>query len=1137
MISQVIFVLTIMAAILLLSTEITSLPPPLPTAACPKTCGNVSIPFPFGTTPNCSLDHSFLVECDRNSKPFLNAGPAEILGITLDGLMRIKSSVATDCYDRLGSQVNSTTSELSLSKFTISGKLNKFMAVGCDIHALLQGSHRVSVGCASWCGGISSVVNGTCWGMNGCCWTSIPKGVSDLLVDIRSFRNRTKVNTCGYAFVVEEGAYEFVPTDLGSLGHGKSLPVVVEWFVGNVSCREARESGPGFACRANHSDCRDSEIGVGYICECLGGFEGNPYLADGCRDINECVAFQPCEGPCENLEGSYSCSCPEGFQGDGKKDGTGCYPHLNDSPRIINGPPLFIIYIALGFIIPAVVASLWIFRSSKENKSDRFRRDLFIRNGGDILKNTKQVQETVSVFTAQDIQTATNNCDRNNKVSKEAGANETYTGTLESGDQVTIEIQKLGDGEAEAFIARIVALSQIDSYYSVKLVGCCLETNDPMVIYEGITTTTKTLKDHILDDDLARTLSWRVRLRIAMETADVLEELHPVIHGRLSSSRILLLDDHNMKLCDFAITWPEVQTEESDDVYSFGVVLVELLIGEDLNLVQNFVESVRGDNLVRILDSRLEACGEVEVEMLMRVGKLADKCLVCSSHRMTLTMKEVAAELMDLQIKNFVEDEETETSSMEMCCSMDYNDVSIDSDWLFIDSDWFEKDREENPNLDDGGSGRRAGTGEGLNLRHRKPSFEAQKAGQAQRIFNTLFFSRRGPKPFLNAGPAEILGITLDGLMRIKSSVAADCYDRSGSRLYSTTSELSLSKFTISGKLNKFMAVGCDIHALVRGSHGWNQMSVGCASWCSGINSVVNGTCRGPTGRSKENKSARLKRDLFIRNGGDILKNMQQVHKTVSVFTAQDIQTATNNYDCNNKLYKEAGANETYKGTLESGPTNHPMVVYEGNTTTAKTLKDHIRDDDLARVLSWSVRLRIASKMARVLADLHHVSPSFPSPVIHGRVSSSAILLLRDYEVKLCDFVWPEHFVESVRGDVLVRILDSHFEACGEVERLMQVGKLAEKCLACSSMGTPTMEEVTAKLLNLIGPEKTRLMLLQVFDVETKTSSTEMEDDVEFTDGFLADGGAGSNLRRRKRPLKAQKAGPAQRFEESQSQY
>lgn len=52
-------------------------------------------------------------------------------------------------------------------------------------------------------------------------------------------------------------------------------------------------------------------------------------------DVNECES-NPCNehGICTNTPGSYSCSCGDGYSGDGRKDGRGCIAVNSQFPVI-----------------------------------------------------------------------------------------------------------------------------------------------------------------------------------------------------------------------------------------------------------------------------------------------------------------------------------------------------------------------------------------------------------------------------------------------------------------------------------------------------------------------------------------------------------------------------------------------------------------------------------------------------------------------------------------------------------------------------------------------------------------------------------------------------------------------------------
>lgn len=241
----------------------------------------------------------------------------------------------------------------------------------------------------------------------------------------------------------------------------------------------------------------------------------------------------------------------------------------------------------------------------------------------------------------------------------------------------------MDQNQIDQFINEVVILTQINHRNVVKLFGCCLETEVPMLVYEFISN--GTLHEHIHENvsSNATRISWPDRLRIAIETAEALAYLHyaasmPIFHRDFKSSNILLDENYTAKVADFGIsrlvpldqtqiptlvqgTWgyldPEYfqtsQLTAKSDVYSFGVVLVELLTGqkavsfdrsrEESNLAMYFLSSLKSKDLEDFLDEKV--LKEGEIEQLSAVAKLARKFMPIRGDKRP-TMKEVARELV-----------------------------------------------------------------------------------------------------------------------------------------------------------------------------------------------------------------------------------------------------------------------------------------------------------------------------------------------------------------------------------------------------------------------------------------------------------------------------------------------------------
>jgi len=107
-------------------------------------------------------------------------------------------------------------------------------------------------------------------------------------ISLDAVSNHTGVvdfNPCGYAFLVEDGTYRFVSTDILKL-EKKEFPVVLNWSVGNKTCQQAQKDASNYACMANNSECYNpADVRQGYLCNCSRGFRGNPYLIHGCHGM------------------------------------------------------------------------------------------------------------------------------------------------------------------------------------------------------------------------------------------------------------------------------------------------------------------------------------------------------------------------------------------------------------------------------------------------------------------------------------------------------------------------------------------------------------------------------------------------------------------------------------------------------------------------------------------------------------------------------------------------------------------------------------------------------------------------------------------------------------------------------------
>ncbi|CAH1436752.1 unnamed protein product [Lactuca virosa] len=247
------------------------------------------------------------------------------------------------------------------------------------------------------------------------------------------------------------------------------------------------------------------------------------------------------------------------------------------------------------------------------------RKQRWFRNGCLLLKQQEAgyislIGKTI-LFTSNEPEKATDHFNEN-RILGRGGQGTVYKGMLTDGRIVPIKKSKMVDeSQLEQFIKEAVILSQVNHRNVVKLLGCCLETEVPLLVSEFISN----------------------------EVAGAVLYLHsttsiPIYHRDIKTTNILLDEKYRAKVLDFGTSrfvsvdqthlttlvkgtfgyldpeyFQSSQFTEKSDVYSFGVVFLELLtrekpisltrFGGNRSLATHFLLAMEEGHVMSIFDA------------------------------------------------------------------------------------------------------------------------------------------------------------------------------------------------------------------------------------------------------------------------------------------------------------------------------------------------------------------------------------------------------------------------------------------------------------------------------------------------------------------------------------------------------
>ncbi|KAK4439873.1 G-type lectin S-receptor-like serine/threonine-protein kinase [Sesamum alatum] len=341
--------------------------------------------------------------------------------------------------------------------------------------------------------------------------------------------------------------------------------------------------------------------------------------------FNESFTLEECEAECLR-----NCSCMAYSNLDIRRGGSGCLLWFGDlvDIRQLSGEEQTIYIRMAASELEMKVKKLWHFYADCWRKNRTRKSSIMITFSRYLSVGTSELYYVVHdshvaggpeeshkedfelpTFDLSTVTKATNSFSFSNKLG-EGGFGPVYRGMLEDGREIAVKrLSRTSTQGLDEFKNEVIFIAKLQHRNLVKLLGCCIQGEEKMLIYEYMPNGSLDLI--LFDKTKRKQLDWPKRFHIINGIARGLLYLHQdsrlrIIHRDLKASNILLDADMNPKISDFGMarSFAGNETEANtirvvgtygymspeyavdglfsvkSDVYSFGVLVLEITSGQ-----------------------------------------------------------------------------------------------------------------------------------------------------------------------------------------------------------------------------------------------------------------------------------------------------------------------------------------------------------------------------------------------------------------------------------------------------------------------------------------------------------------------------------------------------------------------------